>query len=167
LDNATALGQAAPLTDMLLKQVDVPERTKFCNAMLKIPDGDFALEMTEFTNMQVRPGKPRAYDPGAALLILTVMDVDAALAIAKKAGAEVVTSGGGPLGIRPNSTTRTVFVKDPDSFYVEFVQSSTLPATTAPASSNVIAARFGRWWRTPKRRLSYDQFGLETKVNAW
>ena len=88
LNSASALGQPATLPDMVRKLVDVPPGTKFRNAMLKIPGADFALEMTEFTNMDVHPGKPRAYDPGAAVLILTVRDIDAALATAKKPAAK-------------------------------------------------------------------------------
>jgi len=169
MSGATALKPAAPLPVMLLKLVDVPPGTKFRNAMLKIPGADFAVEMTEFTNMDLRPGKPRIIDPGAALLILTVRDVDAALAAAKKAGATVITAGGGPVGAGPNNSSRAVIVKDPDSYYVEFVQPNPLPATTAPASSNVIAARFGSVVADAEKAAQFyrDQFGLEAKVNAW
>jgi catechol 2,3-dioxygenase-like lactoylglutathione lyase family enzyme len=57
--------------------------------------------------------QPRFQDPGAANLILTVRDIDAIVARAKKAG-----------------------------FFVELFQPSRLPATTAPASSNVIGGGF-------------------------
>jgi catechol 2,3-dioxygenase-like lactoylglutathione lyase family enzyme len=169
LDGAKGLNIAGPLPDMVRKLVDVPAGTNFRNAMLKIPGADFALEVTEFTNLQVHPGRPKAFDPGAALLILTVRDIDMALAAAKKAGAEVVTEGGAPLGIGPNNATRAVFVRDPDSFYVEFLQPNTLPATSAPAGSNVIGARFGSVVADAEKTAQFyhDQFGLEANVNAW
>jgi len=169
LSGAPALGQPATLPDVVRKLVDVPPGTKFRNAMLKIPGADFALEMTEFTNMDVHPGKPRAYDPGAAVLILTVRDIDAALATAKKAGGEIATSGGAPLGIGAGNNTRVVFVRDPDSYYVEFVQPTPLPATTAPAGSNVIASRFAMVVADSEKAAQFyrDQFGLEAKMNAW
>src|ERR1700722_8753862 len=169
LQGATALKPPAPLPDMLLKLVDVPPGTKFRNAMLKLPGAEFGVEMTEFTNMDLHPGKPQSYDPGAALLILTVRDVDAALATAKKAGAQVVTSGGAPLGIGRNNTARAILVRDPDSYYVEFVQPSPLPAPTAPAGSNVIGARFAAVAADAEKAAQFyhDQFGLETKVNPW
>ena len=154
---------------MLLKLVDVAPGTKFRNAMLKIPGADFALEMTEFTNMALHPGTPRPYDPGASVLILTVRDIDAALATAKKAGGEIATSGGAPLGIGANGGTRAIFVKDPDSYYVEFVQPNPLPVTTAPAGSNVIAARFAMVVADSENAAQFyhDQFGLAAKMNAW
>jgi len=169
LDRPAALGKPAPLPGMLLKLVDVPAGTKFRNAMLKIPGADFALEVTEFTGMDVHPGKPRLYDPGASLLILTVRNVDAALAAAKGAGAEVVTTGGVPLGVGPKTANRAVFVKDPDSFYVELVQPAQLPATTAPAGSNIIGARFGSIVADAEKAAQFyrDTFGLEAKVNDW
>src|ERR1035438_4230728 len=86
LENATALNKPNPLPDMLLKLVDVPAGTKFRNMMLKIPSASFALEVTEFSNTDLRPAKPRVQDPGASLLTLAVGDVDAALSIVKKAG---------------------------------------------------------------------------------
>jgi len=168
-DGAAALKPPATLPDMVRKLVDVPEGTKFRNAMLKIPGADFALEMTEFTNTQLSPGRPRLYDPGAALLTLTVRDIDAALATVKKAGAEVVTIGGVPVTIGPNDNARWIFVRDPDSYYVLFVQPKTLPANSAPAGSNVIAARFGSVVADAEKAAQFyrDQFGLEAKVNPW
>lgn len=169
LNGASALGQPATLPDMLLKLVDVAPGTKFRNAMLKIPGADFAIEMTEFSNMDLHPGKPRPYDPGAAVLILTVRDIDAALATAKKAGGEIATAGGEPLGIGANGGTRAIFVKDPDSYYVEFVQPNPLPVTTTPASSNVIGARFAMVVADSEKAAQFyhDRFGLTAKMNAW
>jgi hypothetical protein len=54
LDGAAAVDQPQPLPDFLLKLVDVPKGTKFRNAMVKIPGADFALELTEFTGMELR-----------------------------------------------------------------------------------------------------------------
>ena len=59
LDGAAILHKPAALPDMLLKLVDVPQGTKFRNAMLKIPGADFALEATEFSNLPLRPGRPQ------------------------------------------------------------------------------------------------------------
>jgi catechol 2,3-dioxygenase-like lactoylglutathione lyase family enzyme len=102
-------------------------------------------------------------------LVLTVRDIDAALAAAKKAGAAVVTEGGASLGIGPNNATRAIFVRDPDSFYVEFIQPNPLPATSAPAGTNVIGARFGSVVADAEKAAQFyrDRFGLEAKVNAW
>ena len=99
-NNAPALtAKPNTLNDALRGLVDVPPGTKFRNMMLKIPNAAFPLEVTEFTNMDVHPAKPRIQDPGASLLVLDVDDLDAALAAAKKAGGEVVSTGGSPSNV--------------------------------------------------------------------
>ena len=169
LDGAATLQKPAALPDMLLKLVDVPAGTKFRNAMLKIPGAAFPLEATEFSNMPLRPGRPRLQDPGASVLILTVRDIGAALAAAKKAGGEVVTLGGAPLPFGPGNTSLAVSLKDPDGFYLELVQPNPLPATSAPAGANVIGARFASVVKDAEKAAQFygEKFGLETVVNAW
>ena len=163
------VGKPALLNDTIRKLVDVPAGAKFRNTMMNIPGADFAFETTEFSGMTLQPGKPRVFDAGASLLILTVRDINVALDAAKKQGGEVVTVGGVPVGIGPNNSTKAVFVKDPDSFYVEFLQPATLPATTAPASSNVIGARFGSTVENAEKAAQFyrEHFGLEVNVGAW
>ena len=80
-------------------------------------------------------------DPGAVTLILLVRDIDAAFAKLKAAGVPVVTTGGAPLAMSTANKTRAVIVQDPDGHFVELAQLDPLPATTAPASSNVIGIR--------------------------
>jgi hypothetical protein len=77
--------------------VDAPPGTKFRNMMLKIPNTPFELEVTEFSGLELHPVRPRIQDPGASLLHFAVDDLDAALATARKAGAEVVTTGCSPV----------------------------------------------------------------------
>jgi catechol 2,3-dioxygenase-like lactoylglutathione lyase family enzyme len=169
IESERPIGKPAVLPDGIRKLVDVPAGTKFRNTMAKIPGADFALEMTEFSGMDLKPGRPKAYDPGGARLILIVRDVNAALEAAKKAGGEVVTIGGAPLGVGPNGANKAVFVKDPDSFYVELLQPATLPQTTAPASSNVIGARFASGVADAAKAAAFykEKFGMEAKVNDW
>jgi catechol 2,3-dioxygenase-like lactoylglutathione lyase family enzyme len=116
--------------------------TKFRYLSLKIPNAGFDLELIEFTGLDRKGTRPGNQDPGASTLVLTVRDIDAALAAAKKAGALVVTAGGAPVGIGDTGKTRSVLVRDLDGFFVEFVQPDPLPATTVPASANVIAGSF-------------------------
>ena len=80
-------------------------------------------------------------DPGAVTLILLVRDIDAAFTKLKAAGVPVVTTGGVPLAMSATNKTRAVIVQDPDGHFVELAQLDPLPATTAPASSNVIGIR--------------------------
>jgi catechol 2,3-dioxygenase-like lactoylglutathione lyase family enzyme len=165
-NNAPALtAKPNALADMLLKLVDVPPGTKFRNMMLKIPNTEFPIEVTEFTGMDVRPAKPRIQDPGASLLVLDVDDVDAALAAAKKAGGEVITTGGSPVK-RASGPGRVVTVKDPDGYYVELAQTT----DKAAGSGKVIGATFGSMvvQSSEKAAAFYrDQFGFAVKTNAW
>src|ERR1035438_253170 len=117
LENATALNKPNALPEMLLKLVDVPAGTKFRNMMLKIPNAPFELEVTEFSGLDLHPVRPRIQDPGASLLHLAVDDLDAALATARKAGAEVVTTGCSPVADEGSAAARVVCVKDPDGYY--------------------------------------------------
>ena len=80
-------------------------------------------------------------DPGAVTLILLVRDLEAAFTKLKAAGVPVVTTGGVPLAMSATNKTRAVIVQDPDGHFVELAQLDPLPATTAPASSNVIGIR--------------------------
>jgi catechol 2,3-dioxygenase-like lactoylglutathione lyase family enzyme len=169
LDSQRPIGKPAQLADQIRQLVAVPAGTSFRNTMLSIPGSEFPLEVTEFSGMQLNPGRPRAFDPGAGMLILIVRDVNAALAAAKQAGGEVITAGGAPLAVGPNNANRAVFVKDPDNFIVELLQPGTLQATTAPATSNIIGARFGSIVENAEKAANFyrDRFGLEAKVNDY
>jgi len=146
-----------------------PAESSFRNANTRIPGADFTFEFIELTGQPRTPRHPRLQDPGASVLVLTVRDVDAALAAVKKAGAEVVTLGGAPMALRPGQKTRAVFVKDPDGFYVELLQFDPQPATTAPADSMVIGARWGTVVEDSAKTAQFyrDNFGLEAKINDW
>jgi catechol 2,3-dioxygenase-like lactoylglutathione lyase family enzyme len=81
----------------------------------------------------------RLEDPGAMCLVVTVRDLDGTLARLKSLGAPVVSRGGEPVTI--GAGTRIVVVADPDGHFVELSQPAELPATTAPATTNVIGVR--------------------------
>jgi len=134
------LKKPASLADALLKLVTVPPGTRFRNMMLKIPGAAFDLEVTEFSNMELQPGQPHMQDPGASLFSLAVRDIDAAIAAAKNAGGEVVTTGGLPITVELGEVrARMAVVKDPDSYYIELQQVPNAPQE----GSNILGARFG------------------------
>ena len=72
--------------------------------------------------------------------MVSVRDLDAALARLKKAGARVITVGGAPAVI--GGRLRVVFLQDPDGFVIELNQPSPLPAPTAETSGNVFGSAF-------------------------
>jgi catechol 2,3-dioxygenase-like lactoylglutathione lyase family enzyme len=165
------VGQPQPLPDFLLKLVDVPKGTKFRNAMMKIPGADFALELTEFTGMELHPGRERIQDPGATLLILDVRSLSTALTAAKTLGSEVVTIGGAPVAVRFNGREgRAITVKDPDGFYIEIGQPpDPLPTTTAAANSNIIGGWFASIVEDTEKSAGIyrDRFGFAARIGNW
>ena len=166
LDNAKALGKPAPLPDMLLKLVDVPQGTKFRNMMLKIPNTAFELEVTEFSGMDLHSAKPRIQDPGAAMLIFAVDELDAALATAKKAGGVVLTPGGLPIEGTGRAGARAVTLKDPDGYYVQLAQ----PLSVRPGAGKVVGAAFGTMAvQDAEKTASFyqDKFGFKMNDNGW
>jgi catechol 2,3-dioxygenase-like lactoylglutathione lyase family enzyme len=134
--------------------------TKFRYLSLAIPNAGFDLELIEFTGLDRKGARPGNQDPGASTLVLTVRDVEAALAAAKKAGAPVVTAGGAPLSA---GKSRSVFVRDPDGFFLEFVQPDPWPETQVPATSNVIAGSFKHTIRDTDKTLHFyrDVLGFD------
>jgi catechol 2,3-dioxygenase-like lactoylglutathione lyase family enzyme len=140
---------------------------KFRNASFKIPGAKFDLELTEFTNWpQRKTAVPHMQDPGAGTLVLIVRDVDAALAGVNKTGGSVLSIGGKPMKIGgEQSKSRSVFVRDPDGFMLELAAIQPLPATTAPAGSNVTGGRIGITIADTEQTMKFyrDVLGFETK----
>jgi catechol 2,3-dioxygenase-like lactoylglutathione lyase family enzyme len=161
-NGSTALNKPNPLADALLKLVDVPPGTKFRNMMLKIPGADFSLEVTEFSNLELHAGRPRIQDPGASLFVLTVRDLVTALAAAKKAGGEVVTTSASPV-------SGVLIVRDPDGYYVEFQLADPQLLAKAPAEAMVVGARFGSVVPDAETAAHFyrEHFGFEIKSSAW
>jgi methylmalonyl-CoA/ethylmalonyl-CoA epimerase len=101
-------------------------------------------------------------DPGASLFVLTVRDLVTALAAAKKAGGEVVTTSSSPV-------SGILIVRDPDGYYVEFQLADSQLVTTPPATSMVVGARFGSVVQDAESaaRFYRDRFGFEIKTSGW
>jgi catechol 2,3-dioxygenase-like lactoylglutathione lyase family enzyme len=129
--------------------------------VLKVPGASFGVELIAYKDIDRKPASPRSQDPGAGNLILLVRDIDRALARLKNGGAKVVTLGGAALDI--GNRTRGVFVKDPDGFFIGLVQRDPLPATTAPALSNIIGGLFAVTVEDTERTVRFYKDGLGFK----
>src|SRR6202041_859106 len=90
------LPKASALNEDLSKFTDT-HGAKFRNAILHIPGAAFTLELTEFSGITLKKAVPHMQDPGAATLVLTVRDVDVALAGVKKTGGAGLSNGGEPV----------------------------------------------------------------------
>jgi len=159
--------KTAPRTPMVLNEalsnLTDTHGAKFRVVVFKVPDAGFDLELTEFTGIDRKPRIARNQDPGAATFVLTVRDLDKALAAVKKAAVALVTVGGAPLSL--GGKTRSIFVRDPDGMFIELFQPDPLPETTAPATSNVIGGRFAMTVKDTAKTLEFYKtvFGFDTK----
>jgi predicted enzyme related to lactoylglutathione lyase len=107
----------------------------------RVPGAGLGVEMVEAKDIDRKAVHPRPQDPGGMTLILVVRDIDKAFEPLKRAGVTVVTPGGAPIAFGTNNQARGVILSDPDGHYVELLQPSPLPETTAPPESNIIGAR--------------------------
>ena len=107
----------------------------------RVPVVGLGVEMVEAKDIERAPVHPRPQDPGSMTLILIVRDIDQAFAPLKRAGVPVITPGGEPIAFGPNNQARGVIVADPDGHFVELLQPSPIPETTAPPEANIIDAR--------------------------
>jgi catechol 2,3-dioxygenase-like lactoylglutathione lyase family enzyme len=99
-------------------------------SMLTLPGGT-RYELTHFKGLERQPGMAKYTDPGAASVVLYVRDIDALVAAAKKAKAEIVTTGGAPVEIATASgKARSIVLRDPDGYFLQLVQQA--PAAGAP-----------------------------------
>ncbi len=109
---------------------------------LHFPNTAFGLELTEFSNVDRKPGQARHTDPGAALIALRVKDMEPVLAAVKKMNVPIITTSGAPVTIaNPNGRLRALLIRDPDGYVVEVAESAPPAGVTAPG--NVYGASMG------------------------
>jgi catechol 2,3-dioxygenase-like lactoylglutathione lyase family enzyme len=164
----TALPAPQPLNEDLSKFTDT-HGAKFRNAMFHIPGTTLDLELTEFTGTPLKKAIPHMQDPGAATLVLTVRDVNKALAGVKKNGGSVLTIGGEPMRLGGETSQNwSVFVRDPDGFMLELA-SSPPPSNSSPsAEGNILGGRIGVTIKDTDQTMKFyhDVLGFETKPGA-
>jgi catechol 2,3-dioxygenase-like lactoylglutathione lyase family enzyme len=130
----------------------------------RIPGSRCGVEIVEFARLARTPRTPRPQDPGASTLVLLVRAIDPILARAKAAGVPIVTNGGAPIAVESEGGT-AILLRDPDGHFIELLQPSTPPATTAPAAAEVIGwrARIVVGSIADTLKLYRDQFALDVK----
>jgi catechol 2,3-dioxygenase-like lactoylglutathione lyase family enzyme len=109
---------------------------------LHFPNAAFGFELTEFSNIDRKPGQARHTDPGAALIALRVKDMAPVLAAVKKMNSPIITTSGAPVTIEtPTGKLRVMLIRDPDGYVIEVVEST--PAEGVKADGNVFGASMG------------------------
>jgi catechol 2,3-dioxygenase-like lactoylglutathione lyase family enzyme len=137
-------------------------RLRFVGA--RMPNVRCGIELVQFDRTDRKAVRREMKDPGSAMVILLVRDLDAIFAKLKAPGVSVVTVGGAPMLVGA-SKIPAVIVKDPDGHLVEIAQLRPLPPTSAPESSNVAGIRLRITVANLERTLSYYRttLGLEFK----
>src|SRR5690242_14745355 len=91
-------------------------------SMMRLP-GSMQFELTHFKGLERKPARAAYTDPGAASIVLYVRDLDAVVSNAKKANAQIVTTGGAPVEIATaKGKARSILLRDPDGFFVQAVE---------------------------------------------
>lgn len=92
-------------------------------AVLKLPNTPFGLELTQFSGVARHPSpvprQARPFDPGAAILVLRVKNLDSIVAAVQKRNDPIVTTSRAPV---PLGNTRVFMVRDPDGFLCHVVE---------------------------------------------
>jgi lactoylglutathione lyase len=144
-------------------------KARLRSASLHIASTRCGIELVQFDRVDRHAVRRRMQDPGAVTLILLVRDIDSLFAKLKAAHVEIATTGGAPVTPSPTSKSRAVIVKDPDGHFVELAQLDPLPATSAPATSNVFDLRFRVTVNDLDEAVRYyrDGVGIEGKSAAF
>jgi catechol 2,3-dioxygenase-like lactoylglutathione lyase family enzyme len=98
-----------------------------------------SLEVMEIQDVDHRTIPLRIQDPGTAMPVLVVRDIDAMLAQLKQKSIPIVTPGGKPVTFADG--TRAVLVRDIDQRFIEIRQPGATAETSAPAASQIVEIR--------------------------
>jgi catechol 2,3-dioxygenase-like lactoylglutathione lyase family enzyme len=108
---------------------------------LTLPGQGFDFELTQFDKVEHRHAQPQIVDAGAPHIKFLVRDITTVLANIKKAAAPIITTSGAPVGLStPLGEAKAIFVRDPDGFIVEVIQT---PAEPGAPPGNVIGSIMG------------------------
>jgi len=132
---------------------------------IKLPGAKYVMELTQFSGVERHPGQPLHTDPGAALLQLSVRDIDPIFTAIKKSGAPIITRSGAPVKVGPNGSWRALMVRDPDGYIVEMIQ---IPAPADAPAGNVFAAGMGLTVKdmVETQKFYHDMLGFDLKGKA-
>ena len=97
-----------------------------------------AIEFMEIQNVEHKTVSLRVQDPGNAMPVLVVRDLDAVLSALKRANASMVTPGGVP--VMQKDGGRAVLFRDVDGRIVEITEPAA-SASNGPATANIVDMR--------------------------
>jgi catechol 2,3-dioxygenase-like lactoylglutathione lyase family enzyme len=92
------------------------EGSKLRTAQLKVPQGDFQMELVEWSGTPLKPQHLHIQDPGEIMLAISVRDFNTKLEGAKKLGLKVITHNG---ELETTGNQPALMIADPTGFIVE------------------------------------------------
>ena len=110
-------------------------------SMLQLPGNGFNFELTQFSNVERHPAQPQISDPGAPHMKVLVRDIEPIVATIRKLGAPILSRSGAPVSATTSlGNVKAIFVRDPDGYIVEAIQT---PAAADAPAGNVIGSIMG------------------------
>ncbi len=92
-------------------------------AQQNVPGSGLMYDFVDFDGVERRTVQGRIQDFGSTRVQLRVRDLDAAIAAFKRAGGEVVSTGGRPLNLPAgDSTLRVAIVRDPNNLFAVLIE---------------------------------------------
>jgi catechol 2,3-dioxygenase-like lactoylglutathione lyase family enzyme len=127
-------------SDPLVWDLTNTHGSRFRTVFMRAPNTPFGLELSEFFDVPRGVRVPNPWDPGAATLIFTVRDLDAAVSKLRARRTPVVTSGGNALD---SPGGRAIVVRDPDGGLVEVRQGTPAAVSAAKMPGDVVETSIG------------------------
>jgi len=95
----------------------------------QVPTSGLRLDFLDFKNVDRRSVRGSIQDPGSTRMQLQVRDVDEAVAMLKRDGGTVVSSGGTTVELpgRGGATTKVAIVRDPNNLFLVLLQAAPRP----------------------------------------
>jgi predicted enzyme related to lactoylglutathione lyase len=170
--NPTAMPRVFAPNEIVASLYGTPG-TPYRGGTIRIPNTEIAgAEFGDWQGIERHPVRPSLQAPGAAILLLSVRDLDASLETIKKNGGAVVTPGGAAKSFTSANAGpmkgRAVLVTDPDGFFIQLAQLDPLPEAGAAAITNVIGAGLAFTVSNIDATMRYyrDVLGFEAGVPA-
>jgi hypothetical protein len=129
-------------------------------------------ELGDWQGTERHPVRPSLRAAGAAILLLSVRDIDPLVETVKKDGGAVETPGGAPKAFTATNAGpmkgRAVLVSDPDGFFIQLMQFDPLPESATTAMTNVIGAGLAFTVANADTTMRYyhDALGFDAGVPA-
>ena len=159
----------APSPQPTIQRLTATPGALWRSAAFHLPLTSTELLLSEFTRIPRRALRPRAVDPGAATLVVTVRDLGPILAAARNAQTPILTRGGQPLSPHPGE--RAIVFLDPDGVSVSVSERRSAPPGAAAvaasvAEGNVVSARMTYTVAAPATVIRFYRDALALNVVA-